>query len=117
MASLSAGRVINIVGGNPTLRPLMVPWWELLPKRDGQVDAAIDAAETAFQEYRFSSPQFRSDSSNALPTSVSKLKELAQLLTVEVSKPITFSRAEVTRLTSLTLRTYRKQSPAKNHRP
>lgn len=64
-----------------------------------EVDAAIDAAETAFAKFRFSTPQFRSDLLQNIARNVrERADELAQLLTIEVGKPITFSRGEVTRL-------------------
>lgn len=69
-----------------------------------EFDAAIDAAEEAFKTWQFSSPQTRADLLNRVAQQVEERKtELAELMTIEIGKPISQAEAEVTRL-ALTFR-------------
>jgi len=64
-----------------------------------EVTAAIDAAKTAFETWRFSKKSERAELLSAIANMVRERgEELATLMAQEIGKPITQSRAEVNRL-------------------
>ncbi|MFM9873725.1 MAG: aldehyde dehydrogenase family protein [Fimbriimonadaceae bacterium] len=64
-----------------------------------EFDAAIDAATEAYKTWQFSTPTERANLLNKIADLVTERKqELAELMAVEIGKPITQSEAEVTRL-------------------
>ncbi len=64
-----------------------------------EFDSAIDAAEEAFKTWQFSTSQERTTLLNRVANLVTERKtELAELMALEIGKPITQSEAEVTRL-------------------
>jgi acyl-CoA reductase-like NAD-dependent aldehyde dehydrogenase len=64
-----------------------------------EVTAAIDAAETAYESWQFSSPNTRADLLHRVASLVrERFTELAELMAKEIGKPITQAEAEVTRV-------------------